>query len=48
MTDKKRLILEIKAWLDDYDNNENHNLDLAIELKDSAYKLLEDCFTLLK
>jgi hypothetical protein len=48
MTDKKALILSIKQWLEDYDNNEEHDLDLTIELKDSAYLLLEECFTLLK
>jgi len=32
---------EIKCWLKDYDNNEEHDFDLALGLKDDARDLLE-------
>jgi gluconate kinase len=37
---KEKLLKEIKRWLKDYDDNEEHGVDLCIALKDDARELL--------
>jgi hypothetical protein len=44
----KRLIKEIEDWLEYYQSEEEHDLDMTIELKDSAVNLFLDCVEVLK
>lgn len=45
--EKERLIQEIVSWIKDYEDNEEHDTDLAINLKDDAYPLLAEALKLL-
>lgn len=40
--EKSDLIKEIQSWIKDYDGNEEHDMEMAIALKDDARRLLED------
>lgn len=38
--EKEKVIEEMRSWIKDYEENEEHDAELAVELKDDAYPLI--------